>query len=197
MWFLLDLFERISLSRIAFIGVIVSEVISMIVMNFIFGNQLTKYAMNQPIPDIRFRGYTVSELNGWYEAIGVDGCKIYSNAALFDLFPYMELYALCFGTLLCHQIKLAHPYRTWLKRELTLLFPLVMMFDVVETTITFYGASMYSKHQQRLPDVFIHVASTCTQMKWTLFLTGFSLLTGLVIDNYIVRRSKNEKQKGR
>ena len=42
-----------------------------------------------PPPDLRF-GYTPDQLYDWYDNIGgKQGCLIYKNMYVFDLFPYM------------------------------------------------------------------------------------------------------------
>jgi hypothetical protein len=122
-------------------------------------------------PDIRF-GYTASELNVWYDAIGEEGCKSYKQLAMLDIFPYMESYTLVLGALL---VKVAR--RASVSEQVCLLAPLVMMLDVVETLIPAYGCFLYP--EERLSTELIQVSSLANQLKWVIF--GFSLILSVVL----------------
>ena len=57
------------------------------------------------IPDKRLFGYTGSEIYHFYIAIGEHGRQVYIYTVLFDLFPFMECYTLCLGSVMCYLFK--------------------------------------------------------------------------------------------
>ena len=122
-------------------------------------------------PDIRF-GYSASELNVWYDAIGIEGCKSYRQLAMLDIFPYMESYTLVLGALLVNVAR-----RASVSEQIALLAPLTMMFDVIETLIPAYGCFLYP--DERLSTELIQVSSLANQLKWVIF--GFSLILSVVL----------------
>lgn len=124
-----------------------------------------------PPPDIRF-GYTPDELNDWYGAIGQEGCELYKQLAMVDIFPYMESYTLVLGGLL---VKVAR--RANVSEQVALLAPLVMMLDVVETVIPAYGCFLYP--EERLSTQLIQVSSFANQLKWIIFSFSLALLVVL------------------
>ena len=112
-------------------------------------------------PDLRF-GYTASELNSWYDAIGEEGCQAYKKLAILDLICYMPSYTLLFGGLLVKAARGAS-----VDTEIALLMPIVMLCDVVETSIPLYGCFI---SPERLPLPLISLSAACNKLKWTLFM---------------------------
>jgi len=139
-----------------------------------------------PPPDLRF-GYTVSELNEWYDGIGKEGCEAYKKIAMIDLFPYMECYTLLLGGILVKASRKAGA-----NPEIALLMPVVMLCDVVETIIPLYGCFLYP--EERLPTLLIHLSSAASRLKWTLFIVSNVVLSFLFFSSFL--KSKTDSTKG-
>lgn len=157
-------------------------------MQFVVGSLIFQYDTDglHPIPDLRF-GFTPKELNEWYRFIGKQGCLVYTKIALLDFFPYMFLQTLCCGSLLYIQLEKlnlqASVSKSFLSVKLTLLAPLMMFFDCVETSVAGYGAYAFP---ESISDSLIHVASIASQLKWVTLFLLLVLLLGLVIRNNLV-----------
>lgn len=130
---------------------------------------------DNPPPDIRF-GYTSKSLNAWYDAIGEDGCKIYQQHVFVDLFPYMQSYTLVGGALLLQQLRIIG----W-NENIALIFPMVMLMDMIETCIPAYGCSIYP--EKRLRPAYVQASASANQLKWTNFGIGMSILSILFVYN--------------
>lgn len=154
--------------------VLVIELFSIQRMNGLI-QAVTAFGAGAP-PDTRF-GYSVEELNEWMDALGEEGRETYMNMVAFDLFPYMEAYALLLGALLLQQLQ-----QTKLDPSYALIFPVVMVCDMLETFIPAWGVKSYP---EKLEPIYVEVASTANQLKWILFGAGLLLTSGLFIYNSV------------
>jgi hypothetical protein len=137
-------------------------------------------------PDARF-GYTPQELYEWYEALGTDGRRLYKNMYTLDLFPYMETYAILGGALLYQSLD-----QLGLPTKISLLFPLAMWFDFLETVIPAYGCETYPNP---LPYAVVQVAIGSNQLKWITFGVAMTLWSVLFVYTSLVpRRAVVEKK---
>jgi hypothetical protein len=137
-------------------------------------------------PDLRF-GYTESELNSWYDAIGEDGCRAYTKIAILDIICYAPSYTLLFGGFL---VKMAR--RASVDTQIGLLMPLVMFCDVVETIIPLYGCFLFPK--ERLPLPLIALSAACNKLKWTLFMVCNVVLSFLFFAAVLKMAVKKKKK---
>jgi len=133
--------------------------------------ELKKYPGGTNTPDLRVMGYTVAELNQYYDNLGVEGCRSYVSLANWDFFPVMPSYIVTLGALhvlSARKLKIAD-------RGAYLLL-LVFLFDIVETFLQRRGAVLYP---DRLSTVQILLASACCSLKsLSLFLSILQLLVG-------------------
>lgn len=142
-----------------------------------------------PPPDLRF-GYTATELNDWYDAIGEEGCSSYKKLALMDLFPYMESYTLLFGGLLVKAARFAS-----VDTDIALLMPVVMLCDVIETATSLYGCVLFP--EKRLPALLIQIGGAANRLKWTLFTVCNVALSFLFFSSVLksaVKKKKEQKE---
>jgi hypothetical protein len=114
-------------------------------------------------------GYTVEELNAFYDALGVEGCQLYIAVATWDLFPSMISYTVCLGAFLT---LLARQY-PGLPDNISVLAIIVWILDIIETGIQRLGCIVYP---DRLPDQYIRLASRAVQWKWILATTSTLLV---------------------
>jgi hypothetical protein len=127
----------------------------------------------QQLPDARFSGYTVHELNTYYDILGMDGCRMYIAVENWDIFPFMVSYTLCLGsvlTILARKLYPSHPRRG---DSLSLLAMIIWMLDMIETVIQRQGCRIYP---DRLPDPHILLASAAVQLKWKLFMLSVGII---------------------
>jgi hypothetical protein len=120
------------------------------------------------IPDARYWGYTVEELNAFYDALGFEGCQLYIAVETWDLVPSMISYTVCLGTFLT---LLAQRYHV--SDHLSLLASMVWILDIIETVIQRHGCRIYP---DRLPEPYIRLASKAVQWKWKLASTSMLLV---------------------
>jgi hypothetical protein len=151
------------------------------------------------IPDVRWQGYTVSELNNYYDTLGYEGCRIYKQVANWDFFPYMPGYILPLGAL---HVMAARQLRQTSDLDALALI-LVGVLDMVEsfwhrrgcvlymiTMMTTMMGEQLQLHQQpqRLSDWQIQLASACVQLKFTVLI--LSVVQLLVKGVQIHRRQR-------
>lgn len=168
-------------------------VIAQIGMNVLM-EPLKKYPGGYYTPDIHFPGYTVEQLNAYYDNLGVEGCAVYIQVANWDLFPYMLGYVFPLGALHClvarrlRQKKSGkHDNNDDSKAYLALV---IWLMDVVETVLQRRGCVIYP---DRLSSWQIRLAGTCQRLKWTLgALSVGQLLVGVW---QIFRQAQERKQR--
>jgi len=190
----LPLFERISNSTGLFAAVFVAQIASMCVMQKLLerldsgrADSASGGALPPPPPDLRF-GFTSDELYDWFDAIGDEGLAAYRNMYRFDLFPYMQLYAVSFGTLLYRLTKQSGS--AVVPPRLALIFPVAAWFDFFETLIPARASELYAavddrgqRRRQRVSENLVQVASLANQCKWVCFGIGMLSLSLLFLYN--------------
>ena len=123
--------------------------------------RLAYYEQGLATPDIRLFGYTVSELNTYYDTLGEEGCQAYVRVSDWDFFPYMFGYSILVGTFLLRASRqFGHA------EAVTLLAPLIHTCDLVETYVQKQGCLLYPV---RLSEDAINAGSYAVRMKWMLF----------------------------
>ena len=165
---------------------VVMDVLSVAIMFQKTGSLKEQYGDFDP-PDLWW-GCSSNELYEYLEAIGVGGRKAYQDMNRWDFFPYMESYTILLGSLLLINTKNAG---NKVPNDIALLFPFVMVCDVLESGIFGYATSQYPEH--RISDTLITVASIANQMKWTGFLLGLVLIVGLFVNNNLVSGKKKSQ----
>ena len=121
------------------------------------------------IPDMRVMGYSVTELNDYYDTLGVVGCRQYVEVENWDFFPFMPGYILLQGSL---HVLAARQLRQSDRDALGVL--LIFLLDAVESYWQRRGCVLYSSQPQheRLADWQIHLASACVRLKWTVLIVS-------------------------
>lgn len=141
-----------------------------------------------PAPDLRM-GFTLDELNQWYEAMGEEGRQAYLEMATFDFFPYMEVTPILLGTFLYSQLTAAG-----MSPSAAMIMPVAMICDLAETYIVAYGCKGYPN--EKLPEHYVELASLGNQVKWVLYSSGLMLLSVLFLYNtFRTKRPEQPKKK--
>lgn len=137
-------------------------------------------------PDALF-AYKPSQLQHWLESVGVDGCSAYQKMAAWDLFPFMESYTLLLGGLLVQQAKISG-----VNEKIALIFPFVMICDVIETILPAKGC-----RNGKLTAVELSIASEANKFKWVCLGIGILCLTCLFLYNALfpLKASNNRDNK--
>lgn len=126
--------------------------------------RLAVYEQGLAAPDIRFFGYTVSELNSYYETLGEEGCQAYVKVADWDFFPYMFGYSILVGVFLLRASRQhAHP------EAVALLSPMIYTCDLVETYVQKQGCLLFPI---RLSEDVIQAGNYAVRTKWVLFIVA-------------------------
>jgi hypothetical protein len=124
------------------------------------------------VPDLHF-GFSVDEMRDMYRAWGAEGCNAYYEAASMDLFPLMESYTLCLGSLLVLVAR-----RQGLKDRISMIALAVMLCDVGETFILRRGCRNPPPY---LPSSTIKLSSLCNILKWILLSVSLGILSLLFL----------------
>ena len=113
------------------------------------------------VPDGRL-GYTPDELNQWYDAIGVDGCRVYVRGANFDFYAIMPLYPLLLGSSLVALLLRQQVSNN--KSTFVVYLPLAAVAaDIIETFLQRKGCVIYPL---RLSDTMLSIAGNANRLKW-------------------------------
>jgi hypothetical protein len=125
------------------------------------------------VPDLHFFGFAVDELRDMYRAWGEEGCNAYYEAASIDLFPLMESYTLCLGSLLVLGAR-----RQGIKDRISMIALAVMICDVGETFILRSGCRNPPEY---LSSSMIKLSSLCNILKWILLSASLGILSLLFL----------------
>lgn len=165
--------DAISASKYLFTLIVAIEIVSVANMtkmirdfdDHVSSSMMVDQDINTACPDLRF-GYTPDDIYTWMDIIGPKGRDLYQRMVRWDLFPYMESYALLLATILwkqCHSST---------KKNLSLLayLPFLAMFcDVIETAINGYALVSFPS---RIDDKLMYLSSIGNQLKWIAFLAA-------------------------
>lgn len=176
------LLDKIANSNVLMGVAMVMQIVSFYVMK----GHITAMEQFGGAVDLQF-AYSPQDLATWIEQLGPEGCARYQQMASWDLFPYMESYALLLGALLLQQTRAAR-----LTDTIAMIFPLVMILDIVETAIPAYGCRIYPV---KLSSTFLDISSAANRYKWVSFGTGLLLLSILFMYNTIFPASEEEESK--
>ena len=176
------LLDKIANSNVLMGVAVVMQIVSFYVMK----GHLTAMDQYGGALDLQF-AYSPQDLATWIEQLGPEGCACYQRMASWDLFPYMESYALLLGALLLQQTRAAG-----LTDTIAMIFPLVMILDIVETAIPAFGCRIYPV---KLDSTFLDISSAANRYKWVSFGTGLLLLSILFMYNTIFPASEEEEPK--
>jgi hypothetical protein len=166
------LLDKIANSNVLMGVALVMEIISFYVMK----GHIEAMKQYGGALDLQF-AYSPQDLATWIEELGPEGCARYQQMASWDLFPYMESYALLLGALLLQQTRAAG-----LTDTIAMIFPLVMVLDIMETAIPAFGCRIYPA---KLDSTFLNISSAANRYKWVSFGTGLLLLSILFMYNTI------------
>jgi len=123
-------------------------------------------------PDAMF-AYKPSDLQHWIDNVGIEGCAAYQKMAAWDLFPFMESYTLLLGGLLLQQARLSG-----VNESIALIFPFVMICDVIETVLPAKGCQ-----NGKLTALELSIAAQANKFKWVCLGLGVLCLTCLFLYN--------------
>lgn len=138
-----------------------------------------------PTPDARM-GFTLDELNQWYQDLGGEGRQAYLQMAAFDFFPFIQVTPILLGTFLYTQLTAAG-----MSPLAAMIMPAAMLGDLIETYIVVHGCKNYPN--EILPTEYVEMASLGNQLKWVAYASGLVLLSGLFVYNrFRVKKLKNE-----
>ena len=172
--FLIKLFRHVGSSPTLLIGAGMLQIGSiMFLMNR--NDHLLSFGAGPP-PDL-WCGYNSEQIYEWLEKIGPKGRKQYLEMVVWDLFPYMESYTILLGSVLLKECESAKR-----KSEVALVFPLAMMFDLVETLANGYATTQFP---DRIDARVVEVSSIANQLKWVSFGVGLLMLSLLFFHNHI------------
>jgi len=169
------LLEKIAESSSLMTAMLILEVITIRVMQSLIQSM-------EPFggaPDTWF-AYPPHQLADWLADMTDEGCAAYHRMAAWDLFPYMEAYALLLGALLLQQTRAAG-----LSDTIAMIFPVVMVMDVVETILPAWACDA-----RALSPVGLSAAAAANKYKWVLFGTGLMTLSVLFVYNTIFPKKR-------
>jgi hypothetical protein len=175
------LLDKIANSNVLMGVAVVMEIVSVYVMK----GHIEAMEQYGGALDLQF-AYSPQELATWIENAGPEGCARYQQMASWDLFPYMESYALLLGALLLQQTRAAG-----LSDTIAMIFPLVMIMDIAETAIPAFGCRIYP---DKLDSIFLNISSAANRYKWVAFGTGLLLLSILFVYNTIFPAPQQQQQ---
>jgi hypothetical protein len=174
------LLDKIANSNVLMAVAVVMQIVSFYVMK----GHIKAMEQYGGALDLQF-AYSPQDLTTWIEQLGPEGCARYQQMASWDLFPYMESYALLLGALLLQQTRAAG-----LTDTIAMIFPLVMVLDIVETAIPAFGCRIYPA---KLDPSFLNISSAANRFKWVSFGTGLLVLSILFMFNTIFPASEEEE----
>ena len=173
------LFEKISESSLLTTVLILMELVSIHVMK----SRIAAMDAYGGAPDVWF-AYQPQQLADWLANMTDEGCVAYHRMSQWDLFPYMECYTLLLGSLLLQQARAAG-----LADSIAMIFPLVMIMDIIETTLPAWGCD-----RRALGPHGLTIAAAANKYKWVLFGTGMCTLSVLFVYNTLVGSKPQTKE---
>ena len=174
----IKIFGAISKSTNRLVGLGLFNIFTMAVITYLSNKLESTTGVSVPPPDLWF-GYESKEIYEWINQIGVEGRKQYLFIIAWDLFPYMEAYAIFLGSLLTNECSKSNYYKQY-EKQLALVFPLVMAFDFIETSTYGYAVIQYPN---QISPIIVHISSIANMSKWIGFGVGLSILIALFIQN--------------
>ena len=171
----MKVFRIVGESTTLLIGAGMLQMISIMFMMSGQSYLLRKFNAGSP-PDMRF-GYTSDEIYEWLEKLGPDGRKHYLDLVYWDFFPMMPTYAVLLGSLLYEEIK-----HTEHRNEIAYVFPVTMLFDVVETAANGYTAYHFP---DPVDSYIVDISSLANQMKWLALGSGLFALSLIFLQNLV------------
>jgi len=135
------------------------------------------------VPDGWF-GAPADRLYGYLEALGPDGRRAYASINLMDFFPMMPSYAIVLGAWLVRSCRSAGVTTA----RLAWIFPLVAVFDVVESSVFGYANARYP---DRLDPSLLSLASVANGLKWVCLTVGLVSLAALFVRNSFGARKRH------
>lgn len=163
-----------------------------IVINALAMLRMTQLVPFDEVPDLKF-GFTPKQMHElMQEQWGQEGCQAYVDSAFLDLFPYMEAYAVIFGTLLI----LGARRQGW-DEKVAFLGAITMIMDVGETVILRRACQLVVlvvvDEQPFLSDVWIQASSLFNQLKWVLFaLSLFTIAAAFILPRRSISSNKKK-----
>lgn len=177
---MIALFEKISESSTVMTVLLFLQLISMYVMQ----QHIKAMEPYGGAPDVWF-AYRPLQLGEWLANMSEEGCQTYIRMAQWDLFPYMECYTLLLGTLLLQQVRAAG-----LSDRIAMIFPAVMVMDVIETIVPVRWCG-----QENVSLNVLGLAAVANKYKWVLFGAGLGNLSILFLYNNFIAARTNDKGK--
>ena len=126
------------------------------------------------MPDTRF-GYTFTEIQTAFNAIGAEGLRIWAIAHSPDfIFPLTYSFAMMFGIMLeLKKVEMNSGFLRW-----TVFIPLIGgIGDYVENILILSQIAVFPN----LSELVIAIASVVTLLKWAFLMLGFVVIFGLLI----------------
>lgn len=187
MAFPISLFRSVAEASPLFQTVFLTVFVAVFVMHHSLSLPLRKFPDGLNLPDKRF-GYTPSELNAWYDAIGTEGCLVYIRATTVDFLPVMPTYCVFLGSLL---VFLADKSKSPRQVQLAYLPVVTVFFDIIETYVQRRGCMIYP---ERLTDAVIQFGSLGNLGKWICLISSILLI--VFLGGYVVLiQSSNDRKK--
>ena len=177
----IKMFRAISNSSNLLVGLGLFNVFTMAVITYLSNKLASTTGLSAPPPDLWF-GYNSNEIYTWIGHIGKEGRQQYLFMIAWDLFPYMESYALLFGSLLMNECNKSSKYDKQYEQQFALVFPLIMAFDFIETSTNGYAVMQYPNE---INPIIVQISSVANMSKWIGFGVGLSILVALFIRNQV------------
>ncbi|TFG31656.1 hypothetical protein EU528_05595 [Candidatus Thorarchaeota archaeon] len=183
-----DAIERRSELRNLLLGILASVII-IAVMSFATQTLVYEVYGEFTMPDTRF-GYTFTEIQTAFNAIGIEGLRVWAIAHSPDfLFPLAYTFSMMFGIML--ELKRLGRSSGHL-RKLVLLPLAAGLADYIENTLILSQIAVFPN----LSEIVIIIANLVTLLKWAFLIIGFvvifALLVVIVINSISSRLSKEE-----
>ena len=142
----------------------------------IFKVRRERLATTKPAPDIRFAGYTYSEIYDWLHELNPAGRRLYAASQWTLDLAFPLAYGALFASLIAILVN-SLDTRAHMLGVAIVLPAATVVLDLIENTLTSYMACVYP----RLSAPLIAVASTTTRLKIALFIVCLLVVLALAI----------------
>lgn len=169
----LNFIERNANLRNLILSILVS-IITIAVMSIATQTLVYQVYGDFTMPDMKF-GYSFTEIQTAFNAIGIEGLQIWAIAHSPDfIFPLAYSFSMMFGIML--ELNKAEKNSGLLR--MTVLLPLAGgIADYIENTLILSQIAVFPN----LSELVIAIASVVTLVKWVFLILGFIVIFGLLI----------------
>ncbi|KAL7494394.1 hypothetical protein ACHAWT_007020 [Skeletonema menzelii] len=172
MFILTKLLKTVADSKPLLIASGLTEALSVGVMIRRSGYLQSTFGGGNP-PDL-WIGIPEEKLYNYLDVIGDGGRETYRKINSWDFFPYMPAYMIFYGALLLIQCRSAQA------SDISWLFLIAMVCDIIETGTFNYAANQFPEH---ISSTIVRLASIANELKWVSFGFGAIGLVGLFVHN--------------